>query len=415
MSLKAPSEFTRLSIGVLAICFVVGVAGRMVPEHFPNLVTPLINEFDWTRGTVASIFSVGAITSGLMGPFAGYLFDKLGPAKLYALGFCFAGGGLILAGYANQLWQFYIGLGLFVGIAAACCGNVPNSAFTSRWFQAKLPIALAIIFSALGAGSFIGLTLSQILINRYGWRGVEISMGVAILCLLPILLILPWKKLSVGKPHAASSLTGEIKTTPPLDWTIRKAVKTPSFWGLFFVFFITANGMYSIVFQSVTYLIDNNMTPVEASFNIGLTGIFIPIGMISCGYFLTKYHTSYVALLTFAMTIIAVIFIWQYQSVGEYWAIIGFIIFFGLTMGTRAPIVGSLSAKVFRSRNFGLIYGCISSGGGIGMASGTFLSGWIYDITGSYDAVFTFSLTCLVLGATPFILIPNIREYGRQF
>ncbi|MEH6402783.1 MAG: MFS transporter [Sneathiella sp.] len=412
MSLKPPSEFTRLSIGVLAICFVVGVAGRMVPEHFPNLVTPLINEFSWTRGTVASIFSVCAITLGLMGPFAGYLFDKLGPAKLYAIGFSFAGGGLILTGYANHLWQFYLGLGLFVGIAGACCGNVPNSAFTSRWFQTKLPIALAIIFSALGAGSFIGLTLSQILINRFGWRGAEISMGTAILCLLPILLFLPWKKLSGGRPHTPTPWKeGDAVTIT--DWTISKAVKSPSFWGLFLVFFITANGMYSIVFQSVTYLIDNNMTPVEASFNVGLTGIFIPIGMITCGYFLTKVHTSYVALITFAMTITAVIFIWLYQSTGQYWAIIGFILFFGLTMGTRAPIVGSLSAKVFRSKNFGLIYGCISSGGGLGMASGTFLSGWIYDITGSYDAVFTFSLTCLVLGATPFILIPNIRKFGR--
>ena len=208
---------------------------------------------------------------------------------------------------------------------------------------------------------------------------------------------------------------GEENAEVITDWTISKAVKTSSFWGLFSVFFITANGIYAIVFQSVTYLIDNGMSPVEASFNVGLTGILIPVGMISCGYFLTKYHTSYVALITFAMTITAVIFIWQYQSTGEYWAIIGFIIFFGLTMGTRAPIVGSLSAKVFRSRNFGLIYGCISSGGGIGMASGTFLSGWIYDITGSYDAVFTFSLACLALGTTPFILIPNIRKYGRQF
>ena len=108
MSLKAPSEFTRLSIGVLAICFVVGVAGRMIPEHFPNLLTPLINEFSWTRGTVASIFSVCAITSGLMGPLAGYLFDKIGPAKLYALGFSFAGGGLILAGYAYHLGNFIL-------------------------------------------------------------------------------------------------------------------------------------------------------------------------------------------------------------------------------------------------------------------------------------------------------------------
>ncbi len=405
------SEFTRLSIAVLAMCFCIGVVGRMIPEHFPNLLFPFTSEFGWTRSTIATIFSVCAITTGISGPFAGYLFDKLGPARVYGLGFCFSGGGLIMAGYAEDLWQFQIGLGVFVGFAAACCGNVTNSALVSRWFHEKLPLALAIIFSAIGAGSFFGLSISQILISEFGWRMAEISMGVAILVLLPLLILMPWKKLAKGR--AAISTPKDIDDLPQTkNWDLRSASKTVSFWGLASVFFITANGIYSIIFQSVTYLIENGMAPVEGSFNVGLTGAFVPFGMIFCGYLLTKFKINYIALGTYAVTLVGVTFLWLFQEYQQYWAVFGFILFFGLTMGTRAPIVGSLSARIFHGKQFGLIYGCISMGGGLGSASGAYLSGWIYDTTHSYNAVFSFSLICLIIGALPFILISNIRKHS---
>ncbi|MBL4906137.1 MAG: MFS transporter [Sneathiella sp.] len=405
------SEFTRMAIAMLAMCFTIGVIGRMIPEHYPNLVSPFSSEFDWTRSTIATIFSISAITTGVSGPFAGYLFDKLGPARVYGLGFCFSGGGLILAGFADSLWQFQLGLGVFVGFSAACCGNVTNSALVSRWFQEKLPLALSIIFSAIGVGSFLGLSLSQILISQYGWRTAEIAMGTAIVALLPILLILPWKKLVKGK--AAHPISKKIDDLPALEnWTLKSASKTVSFWGLAAVFFITANGIYSIIFQSVTYLIENGLSPVEGSFNVGLTGAFVPFGMIFCGYLLTRFKINYIALGTYVITIIGVTFLWLFQETSQYWAVVGFIIFFGLTMGTRAPIVGSLSARIFRGNQFGLIYGCISMGGGLGAASGAYLSGWIYDATSSYDAVFTFSLACLIAGTLPFIVIPNIRKHS---
>jgi len=372
----------------------------------------MAEEFGWGRSQIASIFSVCALITGLSGPLAGLLFDRLGPKWLYASGFTFAGGGLIIASQANALWQFYAGLGVFVGFAGACCGNVSNSALVSRWFRDKLPLALSLIFSALGAGSFVGLSLSQILISQYGWRSAEFYMGLGILMLIPVLLILPWRRLTRGRRFNQPKKTTNSAITEE-SWSLQAAIKTPGFWGLASVFFITANGMYSVIIQSVTYLVERGMSPVESSFNIGLTGLLIPIGMVSCGYLLTRFNNIVVALGTYVLTIGGVLFLWQYSDPSRYWAVIGFILFFGLTMGTRGPVVGSLAARIFHGPNFGVIYGCITVGGGIGAASGTFFSGWIYDITGSYEAVFSFSLTCLAAGALPFFVVPVIRKQGR--
>ncbi|WP_169543276.1 MFS transporter [Sneathiella aquimaris] len=407
---RQTSEFSGMALAVVFLCFCIGVIGRMVPEHFPNLVGPLFQEFGWVRSQIASIFSVCALATGLSGPVAGFLYDRMGPRKLYSIGLCFAGGGLIIAGNASGIWHFYLGLGVAVGFAAACCGNVVNSALVSRWYHAKLPLAIAIVFSSLGAGSFLGLSLSQILITNLGWRSTEIVMGFGILAIIPIILLLPWKKLNSGRPIPSSpnAVTPTVMTIQ--NMSLKQAMKTPSFWGFATVFFVTANGMYSIVIQSVTYLIEKGMTPVESSFNIGLTGLFIPVGMISCGYFLTRFNNIVVALGTYAFTMIGISFLWMFDGPSHYWAVIGFILFFGLTMGTRGPVVGSFAAKIFRGKNFGVIYGSITTGGGLGAASGSFISGWIYDISQSYEAVFSFSLICLVVGALPFLVIPTIRN-----
>lgn len=410
---RSLSEFNARTIGVVALCFSIGVIGRFSPEHFPNLVAPLAQEFAWDRSQIASIFSICAFTTGLSGPVAGFLFDRFGALKLYLIGIFSISAGLLFAGFATSLWHFYAGLGLFVGFAAACCGNVANSALISRWFQEKLALALALVFSSLGVGSFIGLSASQILISEFGWRNAEIILGLSVLCLIPVLLFLPWKKLTRGRRFRAPA-NDKKPDTPTIDWTLRSALGTTSFWGFSAVFFITANGMYAVIIQSVTYLVERGLTPLESSFNIGLTGMFIPVGMISCGYLLTRFNNIAVSLVTYVITISATICLWAFDEPNKHWALYGFIVLFGLTMGTRGPIVGSLAARIFRGRSFGAIYGSIAAGGGLGAASGSFLSGWIYDITLNYDAVFSFAVTCLALGALPFIVVPRIRQAGLE-
>ncbi|MCG8493116.1 MAG: MFS transporter [Sneathiellales bacterium] len=410
---RSLSEFNARTVGVVALCFSIGVIGRFSPEHFPNLVAPLGQEFNWDRSQIASIFSICALTTGLSGPIAGFLFDRFGPLKLYLIGIFSISAGLVLAGFSISLWQFYAGLGVCIGFAAACCGNVANSALISRWFQEKLALALALVFSSLGIGSFLGLSVSQLLISEFGWRNAEITLGLSVLCLIPVLLILPWKKLTRGRRFKPPS--GEQKPDVPVtDWTLRSALKTSSFWGFTAVFFITANGMYAVVIQSVTYLVERGLTPLESSFNVGLTGMFIPVGMISCGYLLTRFNNIVVSLATYVITIAATLCLWAFDTPEKYWALYGFILLFGLTMGSRGPVVGSLAARIFRGRSFGAIYGSITTGGGLGAASGSFLSGWIYDITLSYDAVFFFAVTCLAIGALPFIVVPRIRRAGLE-
>jgi MFS family permease len=404
-----PSEFTTIAIGILALCFLIGMIGRFSYENFPNLVSPLSDEFGWKRGTIASIYSLGALVTGLTGPIAGILFDRLGPRNVYSIGIISGGAGLILAGLSQNIWFFYLSISVLVGFSAACCGNVTNSALASRWFREKLPLALAIIYSAMGAGTLFGLSLSQIFISNFGWRQAEYMLGACVLLTLPVIFFLPWKKLATGRADLVSQLP-QSETTQPLHWTLSKAIRTIPFWGLASVFCFTGSAMFSIIIQAVTYLIDVGLPPIEASVSFGITGLFIPIGMIGSGYLIRRIGLLTTAMGSYVVTLAAILFLWAFETPDQIWALYGFILCFGLSMGSRGPMIGTIASNLFRGKNFGVIYGTISVGSGIGMASGSFFSGLLYDLTGTYEAVFFYSGISLLIGSAPFILVREMRK-----
>lgn len=409
MTARTKSEFVPMAIGIMAICFLLGAIGRFSYENFPNLVSPLSEEFGWTRGTIASIYSIGALITGLSGPVVGTLFDRLGPRNVYTFGLISGGTGLILASMSETIWHFYFCISLLVGFCSASCGNVTNSALASRWFREKLPLALAIIYSAMGIGSLLGLTTSQILISRYGWRQAEFVLGLIVLAMILLILFLPWQKLAAGRRGLVSPQKQD-STEPEIDWTMPKAMRTLAFWGLASVYCFTGACMFSVIIQAVTYLIEVGLPPVEASVSFGLTGLLIPVGMLSSGYLVNKLGLLPTAMGSYVITAAAVICLWSLESADNLWALYGFILFFGLSMGSRGPMVGALASRLFRGRNFGAIFGFISVGSGLGMAGGSYFSGLLFDLTGSYDVVFSFSLISLCIGAAPFILVPAMRK-----
>src|SRR5467141_5293885 len=196
-----PPKPARVALNVLALCFALSVLGRGLGESFTVFLKPIAESFGWDRAQVVSVYSLTALAGGLAAPLVGRLFDRSGPRTVYALGLLLLGGAFLTAAFANHLWQFQLSIGLCVGIGIAFIGNVPNSILLGRWFGPRLPTAMAIVYSATGAGVLVLLPVSQILIDRFGWRGAyQIFGAVALLLLLPLLL-LPWRLFSTGSPH----------------------------------------------------------------------------------------------------------------------------------------------------------------------------------------------------------------------
>ncbi|MBO4225138.1 MFS transporter [Bradyrhizobium neotropicale] len=398
---------TRVALNVLALCFVLALIGRGLGESFTVFLKPISESFGWDRAQIVSVYSLTWLAGGLTAPLIGRLFDHSGPRAVYALGLLLLGGSFLVAAHAQYLWQLQFSIGLSVGVGIAFIGNVPNSILLGRWFGPRLPTAMAVVYSAAGAGVLVLLPASQLLIDGVGWRGAYQIFGITALCLLVPLLLLPWRRFSRGSPHVVKKADPDIVDQ---GWTLLGAMRHHAFWALFATFFFTAIGMYAISAQIVAYLIDAGFPPLQAATAWGFSGVVLLFGMLGVSELDSIIGRRPSVLLSYAISIVGIILLWLLQWYPNFWLLTGFVVTFGSMIGSRGPLITATAMKIFRGKRVGTIYGTISIGSGLGSAFGSWAGGLIHDFAHSYNPVIAFALVSVILGMIPFLVVPALRR-----
>lgn len=404
----------RLALLLLPVCFCLGMVGRGIGDSIVIFVLPLQEQFGWSRGQVTGIYSAFFLAAGAFGPVVGHVFDRFGPFWLFLACILLLSGGAFLSAQAEALWQFYLTAGLMMGIASAGLGIVPHGALLSRWFRGRLSIAMAIVFSSMGVGTLLFAPLVQRLIIADGWRFAYLVL--AAIALLPLLLILlmPWRRITAGREDIGLDRRGLVPggeaPAPTMNWTLRGALRTRAFWGLFLVFFLTGNGMFSIAVQAVAYLVESGISRLEAATAWGLVGLLTPIGMNLFGWLDGVIGRRPSVALSYGLSLAALVVLrlvgWDQAPV----LLFLFVVLFGLSFGARGPLVAAICAGLFAGRRLGSIYGAVSVGGGLGAACGAAMGGLLHDLTGGYDAVLAYSFVALCLGLLPFWLVDGLAS-----
>jgi MFS family permease len=402
-----PPKPARVALNVLALCFALSVLGRGLGDSFTVFLKPLSEDFGWDRAQAVSVYSLTWLAGGLTAPLVGRLFDRSGPRTVYSLGLALLGGAFLTAAHAQQLWQFQLSVGVCVGIGIAFIGNVPNSILLGRWFGPRLPTAMAVVYSATGAGVLILLPASQVLIDHLGWRGAyQIFGGVALFLLLPLLL-LPWRLFSTGSPNVVKKADPDFIDE---GWTLLSAMRHHAFWALFATFFFTAIGMYAIAAQVVAYLIDAGFPPLQAATAWGFSGVVLLFGMLGISSLDGVIGRRPSVLFSYAISIVGIVMLWGLQWYPNFWLLTGFVVCFGSMIGSRGPLLSATAMKIFRGERVGTIYGTISVGSGLGSAFGSWGGGLIHDWTHSYNPLIAFALVSVILGMIPFLVVPALRR-----
>src|SRR3954469_9290344 len=396
-----------LAFVTLGLCFLLMALARGASETFTVFLLPISNNFGWDRAQTVSVYSIGALCVGFAAPFVGRLFDHSGPRAVYAIGLVLLGAGFSVAAFAQELWQLQACIGLAAGLGSACLGQVTGSLRVSRWFGPRLPIALAVVSSAAGAGGLLLVPLAQILIDHAGWRGAYHILGAVPLASALPLLLLPWRRITAGGGHVT-------RVTQPRaadeTWTLGNAMRHHAFWALFGIFFFTSIGMFSISVQVVTYLVEAGFPPLQAATAWGFSGVLLLIGMLTVSWLDGLLGRRRAILFAYSLTTLGMV---RPRLLGRHpniWLLAGFLVCFGSTMGSRGPLVAAAAMSIFRGKRVGTIMGTITIGQGIGFALGSWAGGLIHDWSQSYDLVFVFALASVVIGMMPFLVAPALRQ-----
>ncbi len=402
----------RTALAVLGVCFVLTVLSRGLNESFTVFLLPISQGFGWDRAEVISIYSLSALTSGLAAPLIGRMFDRAGPRAVYGLGLLLIGAAFTVAGYAQKLWQLQLSMGVVVGFGSACLGNVTGSLLLARWFGPRLPTAMAVIYSAMGAGALIALPVSQLLIDAYGWRAAYQIFGVVGLALFVPFFLLPifpllWRRVAEGSPYLPKHNIAQIGDH---SWTLGSAIRHHAFWALFSTFFFTAIGIFAITAQVVAYLIDAGFPPLQAATAWGFSGVLLLFGMLTISWLDGVIGRRGSIFLSYSLTITGIVMLYYLQYFANWWLLAGFVACFGGTQGSRGPLITATAMRIFRGERVGTIFGTISIGSGLGAAIGSWSGGLLHDWTGGYTAVIGFALVSIVIGMIPFLTVPMLRR-----
>jgi MFS family permease len=380
---------------LVSLCFALGVASRSISDTFPVFVPALEQAFAASRGDVTVIYSFTLLVGGISGPVNGWILDRFGLRALTVTGMVLVALSLIGASHATALWHLYATLGVMLGFGGASVAGVLSASLIGRWFPVRrLGVALAVAWSASGVGTMLTIPLAQHMIADSGWRHAYLVFAIASAAFVPLLLVLPWRRMSAGAPglvrqHAAG---GE-------GPTVGQALRDWPFWALTISFAFTSIGIFSIVPQTMSYLLERGLEGGYAARALAVSGVLMPLGMVGFSWLADRGGRKIAAILAYGCSIAGVGCLALVRGPGDELWLWTFVLLFGGSQGSRGPMISTLATLRYRGANFGRIYGLIGIGMGLGGFFGAWIGGVLHDLTGGYAAVMIFSVCALVVAA----------------
>ncbi len=396
---------------IVAVAFVTMGVGVNARTAFSLLFPPILDEFGWERGVTAGAFSFGFLVSAVLSPSLGRLMDRRGPRVVIELGVGLMAAGLLLAPLVRQPWHLYATLGVLVGGGSVCLGYTGQALFLPNWFVRRRGLAISVAYSGVGVGSIILLPWLQDLIGRAGWRASCWALGILILALLaPLNLLLRRRPEDLGlepdgddappgSPAANRTANVVDLAWAAVDWTLGRAMRTTRFWWIMVGYFCGLFAWYAVQVHQTKYLVEIGFSPTDAAWALGVVSLAGIPGQIALGHLSDRIGREWVwtvGSLGFALCYLALLLLRHAPTPTLLYLMVVSqgMLGYGLT-----SVVGAIPAEIFQGRHYGTIFGTLMLASIVGGAAGPWVTGALYDATGSYTLAFSLAIGSSVLSA----------------
>jgi MFS family permease len=335
----------------------------------------------------------------------GRLSDRLGIVSVTFGGGALLAFGFITAGFAPNLAVFTLIHGACIGIGcSASFGPVVSD--ISLWFQRRRGIAVAVAASGNYVAGAIWPPLVQSITAWLGWRTALMGFGVLFcVTLLPLALLLG----KFGSPPAdhATNRVHEGRKARSVTGLSGNAVQ-----GL-----LVLAGLGCCVAMSmpqvhiVAYCGDLGYGPARGSEMLALMLGFGIISRIGSGFIGDRIGGIPTLLAGSMLQCLALVFYSLFDSLLSLYIISAL---FGLFQGGIVPSYAIITRELFPAREAGQRFGICLAATLVGMALGGWLSGKIFDLSGSYELAFLNGIAWNLLNLTValFLMLRSSRRSG---
>ncbi|MET8334235.1 MFS transporter [Streptosporangium canum] len=394
----------------VAFVAILGAAGfRATPGV---LITPLQEEFGWSRGTISLAVSVNLMLYGLTAPFAAALMNRFGMRRVVsgALLLVAAGSGLTIL--MNAPWQLVLCWGVLVGLGTGSMALVFAATLTERWFVRHRGLVTGILTAGGATGQLIFLPVLAHLAVAQGWRTAAVTVTAAALVVVPLVWFLLRDRPEEVGATALGAEPGAVTAAPPARaggaggagraaahalGVLRSAARTRPFWllaGGFAICGMSTNGLVGTHFIPAAH--DHGMAEPTAAGLLALVGIFDVAGTIASGWLSDKVDSrvllgAYYGLRGLSLMILPSLF----GATAEP-SMLVFIIFYGLDWVATVPPTVALCRQIYGSEG-AVVFGWVFASHQVGAAVAAVGAGLTRDHFGAYDlAWYAAGFLCLI-------------------
>lgn len=364
------------------------------------VVLPVVQaEYHTTRGAASLAFTLAMLGFGLGGVLTGKLTDRFGIVPAIGLGVVVLGLGYVGAGVSTSLWQFVL-LHLLIGAGSSATFG-PLMAEASHWFERYRGLAVAIAAS----GNYVGGTIWPPLVNwgvqSFGWRPTHIGIGVV--CTATMAVVLLALRARMGRHEAHRHLNA-----PPPRIDLRLPTNTlTALLCVASVACCVAMAMPQV--HIVAYCGDLGYGPARGAEMLSLMLGFGIASRIGSGFLADRIGGIKTLLLGSVAQGVALLFYLFFDSLGSLYVISAM---FGLFQGGIVPSYAIIVREAMPASEAATRVGMVILASVLGMSLGGWISGVIFDATGSYAAAFINGMAWNALNVTIMVAL-LIRARGR--
>ena len=373
--------WTRLIVSLLLMT--IGGGGMYsVAVVLPRIQT----EFAVARADASLPYTLTMIGFGIGGILMGRLSDRFGVMVAVFVGTLGLGAGFIAAGSAGTLWQFSVAQGVLIGLLGTSATFVPLVADTSQWFTRRRGIAVAICMSGNYVAGAVWPPILQYFIDGAGWRPTYIGVGIfCLLSMLPLALVLRRRPpvsgpLPAGPEPAAGQPVAASVSERPLGFSPATLQALLCVAG---VACCVAMSMPQV--HIVAYCSDLGFGAARGAEMLSLMLAFGIVSRLVSGWISDHIGGLRTLLLGSVLQGIALLLFVPYGGLTTLYVVSAL---FGLFQGGIVPAYALIVREYFTPREAGARVGTVLMATLFGMALGGWMSGAIFDLTGSYRAAF---------------------------
>ncbi|MBW7946351.1 MAG: MFS transporter [Sphingomonadaceae bacterium] len=372
-----------IACGALIVTLAMGVR-----QTFGLFLPDMSAALDIGRGTFGLALAIQNLLFGLVQPFVGAMADRHGAGRVVAVGALVYALGLIGAAMTGSALGLHVSFGVIVGMAQSATTFVVVLGAVGRVVpEAQRTLAFGIVTAGGSLGQFLVVPAGQMLLGDFGYR-------TALMVLAGVVAVAAALAIGVaGKPQAVH---GE-GPDQPLGSALAEAASNRSFQLLTAGFFVCGFHIAFIATHFPAYLADMGLGASIGATVLALVGLFNIFGSYVFG--LWGDHAPKKLLLSglyAARGFIIVVYLLLPVSPAStlvFAAAMGF-----LWLGT-VPLTSGLIGQIFGVRYLSTLYGIVFLSHQVGSFFGAWMSGALYDLSGSYDAAWGASLALAVIAA----------------